>query len=463
MEVQELDDAVDKLSTDKPVVIITPSYEGRPPDNAKKFVAWLEKLAAKKAQLPPGTKYAVFGVGNSDWVHTFHRVPRLIDDTLASLGCERILDVDFANVKRDLTGPWEAWSEKLCLTLSGTTKQELPENVGVDIEIGSSTSIAPQLPDGEQMTVGVITASRELADASIGAPKHHVEIQLPEGGSYKSGDYLLIQGRNPDETVSRVMKQFKLTAGDLMTVRSSKKNFLPARPVSIEHFLRSTVELAAPITQRQLGILATYAGEGSEATSKLAALSEEAAYSQILDKRYSIIDVLEDLPGLNLPFGVYIDLLLPLVPRPYSISSSPIHTADGSIASLTFDVFEAPATSGHGTFRGVASSYLANRSLGESVQCLVRPTKLAFRLPKDPSTPIIMQAAGTGIAPMRAFLQERAALKRKSSVKFGPALLFFGCRHPMKDYLYSSELAAWQKEGIVEVSSTSLIHSRKIR
>lgn len=119
MEVQELDDAVEKLPTDKPVVIITPSYEGRPPDNAKKFVAWLEKLAAKKSQLPPGTKFAVFGVGNSDWVHTFHRVPRLIDDTLVALGCERILDVDFANVKRDLTGPWEAWSEKLCLTLSG--------------------------------------------------------------------------------------------------------------------------------------------------------------------------------------------------------------------------------------------------------------------------------------------------------------------------------------------------------
>lgn len=119
MEVQELDDAVEKLPTDKPVVIITPSYEGRPPDNAKKFVAWLEKLAAKKSQLSPGTKYCVFGVGNSDWVHTFHRVPRLIDDTLAALGCERILDVDFANVKRDLTGPWEAWSEKLCLALSG--------------------------------------------------------------------------------------------------------------------------------------------------------------------------------------------------------------------------------------------------------------------------------------------------------------------------------------------------------
>lgn len=302
------------------------------------------------------------------------------------------------------------------------------------------------------MTVGVVIASSELADASIGAPKRHVEIQLPEGCAYKSGDYLHVQGRNPDEAVSRVMKRFNLTSGDLMTVRSSKKDFLPARPVSIEHFLRSTVELASPITQRQLAILTTHAGEDGDITSKLKIMSNEAEYQQLLDKRYSIIDILEELPGLRLPFGIYIDLLLPLAPRPYSISSSPIHTADGSVASVTFDVFEAPATSGHGTFRGVASSYLANRSIGDSIQCLVRPTKLAFRLPVDPSTPIIMQAAGTGIAPMRAFLQERAALKRMSSVNFGPALLFFGCRHPDKDYLYSSELAAWEKEGIVEVS-----------
>lgn len=62
-----------------------------------------------------------------------------------------------------------------------------------------------------------------------------------------------------------------------------------------------------------------------------------------------------------------------------------------------------------------------------------------------------MQAAGTGIAPMRAFLLERAALKRASIVDFGPMLLFSGCRHPNKDFLYSAEMAVWEKEGIVEV------------
>lgn len=337
----------------------------------------------------------------------------------------------------------------LTLLFAGATKQEMLENVGVDVEIASCRPDATQTQDGEVMVVGEIVASYGLADASVGAPKQHVEIRLPEECSYRSGDYLLIQGRNSAEAVSRVLRRFNLTAGDLMTVRSSTKTFLPARAVSIEYFLRNSVELAAPITQRQLTILSTHAGEDSEARSKLQASCVDARYQDLLDKRYSIIDVLEDLPGLRLPFGIYIDLLLPLTPRPYSISSSPVHSR--SVASLTFDVFDAPKWSGHGVFHGVASHHLASLLPGDSVQCLVRPTKLAFHLPADPSTPVIMQAAGTGIAPMRAFLQERAALKCASSVGFGPTILFFGCRNPNKDFLYSSELAIWEEEGIVEV------------
>jgi cytochrome P450 / NADPH-cytochrome P450 reductase len=457
IDIRDLDTATRDLPTERPCVIITASYEGRPPDNAKKFVAWIEQLASKGDKLPMGTKFAVFGVGNSDWVHTFHRVPRLVDDTLAQLGAERILEAGFANVKRDLIGPWEAWSEKLCMTLSGTTKQEHPDRIGVDVHIESNNlNTLPQVLGGEHMAVGVVISNRELADTSIGAAKRHVEVRLPAGCEYTSGDYLIVQGRNPDEIVFRVMKRFGLGAEDVMSVQSTKKDFLPVQPMAVEHFLRSSVELAAPVTKRQLATLASWAEEDSVERTQLEKMHDDVEYQQILDKRYSVIDVLEEVPGLlRLPFGVYIDLLLPLSPRLYSISSSPIEqkntSKDGLIASLTFDVFEAPATSGHGTFRGVASCYLANRTPGDCIPCLVRPTKLSFRLPPDTETPVIMQAAGSGIAPMRAFIQERAAIKRAGVRKLGPALLFFGCRHPDKDYMYRSELAAWESEGVVEV------------
>lgn len=455
-DIRDLDSVVGNLPTDRPCVIIIPSYEGRPPDNAKKFVTWIEQLASQREKLPKGTEFAVFGVGNSDWTHTFHKVPRFVDETLAELGAARILEAGFANVKRDLIGPWETWSEQLCMSLSGTSNQNIPDRIGLDIRIEkNNVNTLPQELGGEQMAVGVVIANRELAETSVGAAKRHLEVRLPQGCEYRSGDYLVVQGRNPDETVSRVMERFGLGAEDVMSVQASKKDFIPAQPMAVEHFLRSSVELAAPVTKRQLLTLASWADENSSELVRLRKLHDDEQYQQLLDQRYSVIDVLDEVPRLAVSFGVYIDLLLPLSPRVYSISSSPLDPKSSSegclIASLTFDVFEAPATSGHGTFRGVASSYLANRIPGDSISCLVRPTRVPFHLPPDTETPVIMLAAGTGIAPMRAFMQERALIKRAGVRKLGPALLFFGCRHPDKDYMYRSELATWVDEGLVEV------------
>ncbi|KAI4119374.1 MAG: hypothetical protein LQ341_007598 [Variospora aurantia] len=317
-----------------------------------------------------GTEFAVFGVGNSDWTHTFHKVPRMVDNTLAKIGAERIMDAGFANVKRDLIGPWEAWSEQLCMTLSGTTekhgKANITDRLGLDVRIEKNRLNA--LPQ------------------ALGA-----------GTEYKAGDYLPVQARNPDATVSRTMRRFSLSAEDVMSVLSSNKHFIPTHPIAIEHFLRSSVELAQPITLRQLATLATYSPPGSPEHIRLEEM--QTVYQALLDARYSVLDVLEEVPLLPLPFGVYIDLLLPLNPRLYSIASSPL--ASPQIVGLTFDLLSSPSLSGHGTFSGVASSHLFTRLLGSPLSCTVRATKLPFRLPASPLTPIIMLAAGSSIAPLR--------------------------------------------------------------
>lgn len=452
-DVRELDEAVGDIPTNRPCIIICPSYEGRPPDNAKKFIAWIEKLASSREKLPAGVKFTVFGVGNSDWVHTFHRIPRLIDEKLELLGAERVVQAGFANVKRDLVGPWEAWSEKVCTTLSDS---QVPQPTGTTIVIlTDDLGEAPSAYANEQMMNGIVIVNRELADTSIGTAKRHIGICLPHGSQYKSGDYLAVQGRNSDEIVCRILNRFGLNREDVMRVTFTKKDFLPTKPMAIEHFLRSKAELAAPVTKRQLSTLASWAKIDSPEHSLLEKMHEDVHYQQLLNERYSVIDVLEEVPALNLPFEVYVDFLLPLQPRLYSISSSPFepenNSVDGPIVSLTFDVFEAASSSGHGTFHGVASSYLASRKLGDHVSCAVRETKLSFRLPVAVEKPIIMVATGSGIAPMRAFIEERAALSRSDGCKFGPALLFFGCRHPEKDFLYRTELERWERQGVVRV------------
>ena len=143
-----------------------------------------------------------------------------------------------------------------------------------------------------------------------------------------------------------------------------------------------------------------------------------------------------------------LELLPPLKPRYYSISSSP--RAEAGQCTLTVAVLSGPARSGRGTFQGVCSSYLARLPAGSQVQAFVSDPNSPFHLPADPATPIILVGPGTGLAPMRGFLQERAALQT-AGAQLGPALLFFGCRHPRQDYIYEAELADWSARGVALV------------
>jgi cytochrome P450/NADPH-cytochrome P450 reductase len=141
-------------------------------------------------------------------------------------------------------------------------------------------------------------------------------------------------------------------------------------------------------------------------------------------------------------------MLSVLAPRYYSISSSP--SGDTARCSVTVGVVEGPASSGRGIYKGVCSNYLAGRRDGDTILATIRETKAGFRLPDDASVPIIMIGPGTGLAPFRGFLQERADRKAKGA-SLGPAMLFFGCRHPEQDYLYADELKAFAAGGITEL------------
>ena len=149
-----------------------------------------------------------------------------------------------------------------------------------------------------------------------------------------------------------------------------------------------------------------------------------------------------------LSVGAFIDMLPPLRVRTYSISSSPYWKP--SHASLSLSVVVEPAKSGQGSHLGVASNFLSDLVPGDAVHITIRPSKKQFHPPQVASAyPIIMIAAGSGIAPFRGFIQDRAIQKR-NGVQLQPAILFFGC-HGAQDDLYRDELDKFEAEGIVNV------------
>jgi cytochrome P450/NADPH-cytochrome P450 reductase len=368
-------------------------------------------------------------------------------------GAKQIIDIRLSDVKSDLFGPWEDWVDQLISVLVKSTGAQSVAKAVTEVIVRESK--LHSILGGKEMNIGTVVANLELAGTKVGPAKRQIDIRLPDGMSYTAGDYLVVQPRNPDETVHRVLAYFGLRENDLLEVKGSSKAFLPTEATPVEDFLSSAVELSQPITKRQLeSILAAATPEQQEEHK---GFLESASYQHLLEKRYSILDILEET-AIALPFSAYIDMLPALTPRQYSIASSsleptnnPQHKPHADIVSLCFDVHCSPALSGHGIFFGVTSTYLASRRIGDRISCFVRSTNVGFRLPGNVETPIIMFAAGTGIAPMRAFLQERAAIAAAGARKLGPAILFFGCRHPEKDFIYRDQLHEWEKQGVVKV------------
>lgn len=220
------------------------------------------------------------------------------------------------------------------------------------------------------------------------------------------------------------------------------------KPITISALLLGFVELSQPATTRDLRTLAD--AENSEAS--LAVLKGLiASYpDKVATRRLSLLDILEDNPDIKITFEQFLYLLPAMRIRQYSISSSPL--ANSQHVTLTLSVIVAPAISGRSApFLGVASTYLAGLLPGDKVQMAVRASNVAFHPPEDPTIPLVMFCAGSGLAPMRGFLQERA-LQKKAGRKVAKNLLFFGCRNPKEDYLYSdSDLKEWAELGVVDI------------
>lgn len=181
-------------------------------------------------------------------------------------------------------------------------------------------------------------------------------------------------------------------------------------------------------------------------------LAGDSYASEISLKRASILDLLDKFSSISLPFGTFLSLLPPIRPRQYSISSSPLNNPNR--ATLTYSLLDSPSLANpERRYMGVATSYLSSLVAGDKLLISVRPTHTAFRLPDEEGmdkTPIVCVAAGSGLAPFRGFIQERAALISKGS-RLAPALLFVGCRGRQMDDLYREEFDKWQELGAVDV------------
>lgn len=452
---QTLDELAGDLPTDGLLTVVTSSYNGKAPDNAQRFDA-LEIPAGALA----GVRYAVLGNGNTQWT-TYQAFPKRVEQALAGAGATPIVARGETDASADFDGMATAWLDTLWETLAvefGATAT--PASTRYDVEVLGEHQIRPAVVSAAAHPITVVaveelTSGVSLLEDFTGTARPGVKavtVRLPEGVTYQAGDHLAVYAKNDADLVGWALGLLREPPHRVVRLAQDgdRPSALPLGvPVTAELLLTEFVELQEPATRAQLGVLTEHTAcpwTTAQLTGWTADTDEarQAYADEILAKRVSVLGLLERFPAIELGLGAFLSMTGTIKPRFYSISTSP--AADPTLAGITVGLVDGPALAGEGRYRGMCSQYLARLDPGDTFYGHVRVPAPPFRAPADVRTPMILIGPGTGFAPLRGFLQERAA-----ATDPGPAMLFYGCRHPDHDWLYRDEMQRWARAGMIDL------------
>lgn len=464
--VAELDEQAGQAwPADTPVIIVASTYNGAPPDNAVAFARWLDGAGADTCA---GLRFAVLGCGNAQWHQTFQKFPRFIDATLAARGGTALVAVGAADADGDFEAAVEAWSAGLWQALDSSLSAPPPaapvaQAASIKVEImnfaGSAAGAAARRGTrlDQDAAPSEVRVNRELQGPGALGSTRHIEIPLPPGTHYAAGDHLGVFPCNPSALVAAAAANCNVSPDTTVLLTALKpeteeEGGLPfGVPVRVGELLAEHVDLAGPVTRRDLRAWEA-AAQCPPDRARIAAWL--ADFPTLAAAKPRMADLLKEVPSVRLDLATLLSVRPPLKPRYYSISSSPLLSPD--TCTLTVGVHHFPC--GDATVHeGLCSSYLAGCPTGTPVRVVVKDTGSAFHLPADASVPLILVGPGTGLAPLRGFIQERHA-QRATGMNVGPTLLFFGCRNE-SDYLYREELEAYRAEGTLDLLAVAF--SRK--
>ncbi|MER2042620.1 sulfite reductase subunit alpha [Pantoea agglomerans] len=415
--VQALGDVdLDVFATMRHVLIVTSTYgEGEMPDNAQLF--W-DAISASTAPRLEQMHFAVLAIGDTGY-DGFCQAGKFIDMRLEQLGAKRVVDRIDCDI--DFEEPSSEWLN--------SSMPQFAASAGSSGTVLESAPEAPVIPGSNKSNpyAAALITNKRLSGEQSAKDIRHFEFDLSDSGlKYEAGDALGVIPVNEPSLVSLLLTQ-----------------------------LNADYETPVPGFDRSLGDLLTYQFEISEPSRKLIEWVGQNTTNQELrhvlqhDDKDALgvwlwgkdtLDLLQLELTRTLAVPEFVALLRPLQHRAYSISSSSKAHPDQvhlTVASVRYH-------SGGRNRGGVCSTYLAERvRRGEKPAIFISPNK-SFRVPANNSAPLIMVGPGTGIAPFRAFLQERQATGAQ-----GKNWLFFGDQHQEHDFIYQDELLAWRDNGLL--------------
>ena len=401
------------------LIIASTHGEGEPPDDAIDFH---EAVYSKKAPALIGTKHAVLGLGDSSY-EFFCQTAKEFDEVLIKLGSVPLVDRVDCDIDFELDA--QSWSLKVLDALE-TWQPAVVAAAPNTVNVLQFPHTKDKPFSATLSGIQKITAPGSIKDT------YHLELDLSGSGiSYQPGDSIGVWAENDQSLVEEILSELEILGTTEAEFKGDKH--------SIEYLLLHKLE----ITLLNKGLI-----------KALALLSNSQRLNEIADAEYpsyinnhQLLDVLK-LAKSSLNAQQLVDLLKPLKPRLYSISSSLEENPDEVHVTLN----HVQSENEDGVRYGQASHFLTrNSNVGDKINLYVDQND-NFRLP-SPDKPIIMVGPGTGVAPFRAFLQQRELQDAK-----GPSWLFFGNPNFNSDFLYQTELQKYVKSGVL--SQIDLAFSR---
>ncbi|HHQ4633374.1 TPA: assimilatory sulfite reductase (NADPH) flavoprotein subunit [Aeromonas veronii] len=413
-----------QLKKESHLLVVVSTYgEGEPPESA---VDLFEQLKKGKIGKLDGLRFAVLGLGDSSY-EFFCQTGKDFDNFLATAGAERIYEL--ASLDVDYQDAAKAWGEQALNAIAATLSTGAASS---SVASAVQQAVGHSQYSKENPFPARLSVNQKITGRDSTKDIRHIEINLADSGlTYQPGDALGVWFDNDAELVGEVLALTGLS-GDEATAHGT------LRAALTNHF---------ELTRLHGGFITGLADISDNAALK--DLAGDKAQVNALVASAQVVDVLKRFPTA-LTAEQLVGQLRPLTPRLYSIASAQseveeeVHLTVGVVRYLQED----------GTVRsGAASSYLADRLIEDGEVRVFVEHNDNFRLPQNPDTPVIMVGPGTGIAPFRAFMQEREAQGAE-----GKNWLFFGNPHFTQDFLYQVEWQRYVKSGLL--SKISLAFSR---
>ena len=401
------------------LVLVSTWGEGDPPENSVDFY---QGFMGDQAPQLAGTRFSVLALGDTSYEH-FCKMGKDFDSRLEALGGERIFPRKDCDV--DFDDDFESWKKGVLAALEAAAKPTASAATATAVAPTAATvKYSRKNPFPSELKERVLLNGAGSAKETI-----HLEFDLEGSGlEYETGDALAVIPHNASDVVEAILAATKLDPESPVTLKDG------------EFTLREALTSKLDITGISLPVLNRYFEISKD--PKLDELLKKENKEQLQAYLYGreIIDLLVDFPAKDITADALVSIMRKLPPRLYSIASSP--KAHPGEVHLTVGVVRYDA---HGRERkGVCSTFLADGlEEGQKVDVFVTPNK-HFKVPANPETPLIMVGPGTGIAPFRAFIEERAATKAP-----GKNWLIFGDQHYLTDFLYQTEWQSYLADGVL--------------